>query len=629
MQSEFWQKLKAELSIWRVGALPGLVVILVIILARFTGAIQSLELLAFDTFLLLRPEEPIDERILIVGINEKDISNVGSYPIPDIEIAKLILRLQKYNPRVIGLDIFRNLPVEPGNKELINVFQNSKNLIAINKVLPDKIDSPPALPPEQIGFADQITDIDGKLRRSLLGTPSGKDYHFAMSLRLAENYLAKEGISLENGIRDPEAMRFGRRELPRFLSNSGGYVGTDAGGVQVLLNFRSGQKPFRTISLQDVQNGKFKAEWIRDRIVIIGMTAPSIKDFITTSAVTSSKLSAGRVYGVEIQAHTSSQIISAVLNNRPLLRTWGDSWEYLWILCWGIMGISFARLTQSPFINLLVVGVASSSLIIFSYFILLVGGWWIPVTPALLVLALNGIGMTALYEYDQAIRLTIKIRHDLIERTFETIHNGPLQTLAKALKLIRERDLPADELLEELSGDLQKLNRELRGIYEFLQREPINQDSSLYLGNGLVINLQDPIHEVLYQVYNYTLERKFPCFKTLKIKIRSFEPVQDCHLSLSQKRGLCRFLEEALCNVGKHAKGVTRLEVYFTRNEGWYTINVIDDGLGATSLKEGRGTQQFRNLARHLKGKFRRSPLSPRGTLCELSWPIYRSYLWS
>ncbi|MDJ0795508.1 MAG: CHASE2 domain-containing protein [Calothrix sp. MO_167.B12] len=629
MQSEFWQKLKAELSIWRVGALPGLVVILVIILARFTGAIQSLELLAFDTFLLLRPEEPIDRRILIVGINEKDISNVGSYPIPDLEIAKLISRLQKYNPRVIGLDIFRNLPVEPGNKELIDVFQKSKNLIAINKVLPDKIDSPPALPPEQIGFADQITDIDGKLRRSLLGTPSGKDYHFAMSLRLAENYLAKERISLENGIRDPAAMRFGRRELPRFLSNSGGYVATDAGGVQVLLNFRSGQKPFRTISLEDVQTGNFKAEWIRDRIVIIGMTAPSIKDFITTSAVTSSQLSAGRVYGVEIQAHTSSQIISAVLNNRPLLRTWGDNWEYLWILCWGIMGISFARLTQSPFINLLVVGVASSSLIIFSYFILLVGGWWIPVTPALIVMAVNGMGMTALYEYDKAIRLTIKIRHDLIERTFETIHNGPLQTLAKALKLIRERELPADELLEELSGDLQKLNRELRGIYEFLQREPINQDSSLYLGNGLVINLQDPIHEVLYQVYNYTLERKFPCFKTLKIKIRSFEPVQDCHLNLSQKRGLCRFLEEALCNVGKHAKGVTRLEVYFTRNEGWYTINVIDDGLGATSYKEGRGTQQFRNLARHLKGKFRRSPLSPRGTLCELSWPIHKSYLWS
>jgi CHASE2 domain-containing sensor protein len=622
MQPEIWQKLRTELSIWRVGALPGLVVILVVILARCTGAIQSLELLAFDTFLLLRPEELIDERILIVGINEKDISNVGTYPIPDGEIANLILKLRTYNPKVIGLDIFRNLPVEPGNQQLVNVLQNTPNLIAINKVLPDKIDPPPALPTEQVGFADQITDIDGKLRRSLLGTPTPDNYQLAMSLHLAENYLAPTGITLENGIRDREAMRFGKTELPRFLSNSGGYVGTDAGGVQVLLNFRTGKKPFRMISLGDVKTGNFQPEWIRDRIVIVGVTAPSIKDFITTSAVVSSQLSTGRVYGVEIQAHTTSQIISAVLDNRPLLRTWGDSWEYLWIICWGIIGISFARLTQSPFINLVVVGAASSSLIIFSYFILLVGGWWIPITPALLVLALNGIGMTALYEYDQAIRLTIKIRHELIERTFETIHNGPLQTLAKALKMVRERDLPPDELLTKLEGDLQKLNSELRGIYEFLQREPINQDSSLYLGNGLVVNLQDPIHEVLYQVYNYTLERELPCFKSLKIKVRSFEGIPDCNLSLEQKRGLCRFLEEALCNVGKHAMGVTRLEVYFTKNAGWYTLDIIDNGLGAVSFREGRGTQQFRNLAKRLKGKFRRSPVAPRGTLCELSWPV-------
>ena len=34
---------------------------------------QSLEWLTFDNFLHMRPEEPIDERIVIVGINEEDI----------------------------------------------------------------------------------------------------------------------------------------------------------------------------------------------------------------------------------------------------------------------------------------------------------------------------------------------------------------------------------------------------------------------------------------------------------------------------------------------------------------------------------------------------------------------------
>ncbi|WP_052331551.1 sensor histidine kinase [Calothrix sp. PCC 7507] len=172
------------------------------------------------------------------------------------------------------------------------------------------------------------------------------------------------------------------------------------------------------------------------------------------------------------------------------------------------------------------------------------------------------------------------------------------------------------------------MNNDLRGIYEFLQQEPTNQDSSLYLGKGLVINLNDPLHEILYQIYSYTLERDFPCFKTLKVKIRTFEPIDNSHLSIEQKRGFCRFLEEALCNVGQHATGVTRLVVTCSPSEGCYTVAVIDDGLGMNSSSEGQGTQQFRNLARQFKGKFRRVSLSPKGTLCELSCPVGKSWFW-
>jgi two-component sensor histidine kinase len=136
--------------------------------------------------------------------------------------------------------------------------------------------------------------------------------------------------------------------------------------------------------------------------------------------------------------------------------------------------------------------------------------------------------------------------------------------------------------------------------------------------------LKNPIHEVLYQVYNSTLERDFPCFKTLKVKIRTFDPISDRYLSLEQKIGLCRFLEEALCNVGKHAIGVTQLEVTCISYEGWCTLSIIDNGWGIHSSQEGRGTQQFKNLAKQLKGKYRRSPHFPKGTLCELSWPITR-----
>ncbi|WP_414550141.1 CHASE2 domain-containing protein [Anabaena sp. CCY 0017] len=619
MHPGIWRKIKEDIAIWRVGTVPGMVMIALVIILRLTGSMQSLEWLAFDNFLRIRPEEPIDDRILLVGINEDDIRNLQNYPIPDQNLAALLLKFQSYNPRVIGLDIYRDLPVEPGHNELGAVFQRFPNLIAIEKVLPEKIAPPPALPPEQLGFADQILDSDGKLRRILLGTPTPEAYKLSLSLRLAKIYLADEGLNLGNGIRDRATMRFGDTELPRFLPNTGGYVRTDAGGIQKLLNFRSGQERFRMVSLADINSNNFNPEWIRDRIVIIGVTAPSRKDFITTAAVRSIKPAKGRVYGVEIQAHAVSQIISAVLDSRPLLKTWHDIWEYLWIVAWGVLGIIIAGLTKSPLTNLVFFSLAASILVTLSYF-LLIWGWWVPVIPAMLVLALNSIELTALYQYDFALRSGIKVRQAIIERTFETIHNGPLQSLAKVSKLVRSKDLPIDELLPELEKEIEKLNHELRGIYEYLQREPPTQDTSLYLGNSLILNLKDPVHEILYQVYSHTLERHFPCFKTIRVKIRTFEPIDEKFLNMEHKRGLCRFLEEALCNVGKHATGVTRLEVTCSASEGWYTLSIVDDGLGINSPKEGRGTQQFRNLARQLKGKFRRVALSPKGSLCELSW---------
>jgi len=586
IQPSFWKRIKEEIAILRVGALPGITVIALVIILRLTGSMQSLEWLAFDSLLSLRPGEPIEERIVIVGINEDDIRSVGAYPIPDREIAVMLRKLQSLEPRIIGIDIFKDLPVEPGYGELVSAFQEIKNLIAIEKVLPEQIDPPPALPPEKVGFADQITDIDGNLRRSLLlVTSTPQAYKLSLSLCLAQAYLAHEGISLENGIRDRAALRFGNTELPRLRSNSEGYVRTDAGGIQLLLNFRSGRERFRTMTLGDIKTGKFDPNWIRDRIVIVGMAAPSVKDFITTSAITSTKPTTGRVYGVEIQAHAVSQIISAVLDSRPLLNTWSDPWEYLWIMGWGMFGIALARLTKYQYRNFIAVGIASTSLILMSY-LLLTWGWWVPVIPAMLVLALNGIGLTALYQYDQVLHSKINARQVIIERTFETIHNGPLQTLAKTLKSVREQKLPPNELLPELEKELEKLNYELRGVYEYLQQEPLTQDNSLYLGRGIELNVQDPIYEVLYQVYSHTLERDFPCFKTLRRKARSFDPIDDRNLSIEQKQGLCRFLEEALCNVGRHAIGVTCLEVTYSYKEGCYTLSIIDDGVSIKSSKK-------------------------------------------
>ena len=267
------------------------------------------------------------------------------------------------------------------------------------------------------------------------------------------------------------------------------------------------------------------------------------------------------------------------------------------------------------------------SLVLISHF-LLTRNSSVALIPAIFLMVINCISIIALYQYHQTIKAGIKSRQNMIETKFETIHNGPLQSLARVLKLVKGQELPINNLLPLIEKELEELNQELRGISNFWQQETLNQDTSLYLRNSLVIDLQNPLPEILYQVYSHTLERDFPGFKTLKLKIHNFETINESNLSIENKRRLCRFLEEALCNVGKHATGITYLKVTYSASKEYATLSIMDNGLGINSSKEGWGTKQFKNLAQQIKGKFRRVSLDPQGTLCELSWPLANSFWW-
>lgn len=289
----------------------GLIAIVVISLARYFSILQGVELKIFDIFLRLRPGEAIDERITIVEITDDDIASIGTYPIPDNLIADALVSIQRYEPRAIGLDILRDFPVMPPSEiltstqadsylTLTETIQNYNNIFVIDKILPPTISPPPNIPPEQVGFSDVILDSDGSLRRSLLGNPDiNGGYRLSLTVLLAAAYLENEGIPLGNGNRDPVAIQFGDVELSSAHSNSRGYVTENIGpNPAVLINFRSGLTPFRKVSLQDLLAGNVSSEWFENRIVLIGITAKSVKDFVNSAATLASN--PGLVSGVEI-----------------------------------------------------------------------------------------------------------------------------------------------------------------------------------------------------------------------------------------------------------------------------------------------------------------------------------------
>lgn len=624
------------LSRWSTGVVPGIVVLAVVIATRGLGWWQGLEWKALDVFLRSRPAEPLDDRIVIVGIEENDIQQVGTYPIPDRHLTELIATLKRYQPRVIGLDIYRDLPINPGHEEFRRVAENLDSLIAIEKLLPPAVVGPEYLPPERIGFVDVVPDGDGFWRRSLLGaaTPDGA-YHLAFTLRMAERYLAQEGLSLENGIRNPVAMRFGTIELAPLTPNAGGYVNADMGGHQVLVNYRSGSDPFRRLTMAQVLNGQLESDWLRDRIVLIGITAPSVKDFANTAAIISDN--PGLVFGIEFQAHAISQITSAALDNRPLLKVWPQPVEYGWIMLWGAAGLILGRLLPKPLKQVLVVGGGNLVLLGTSFGLLLWQGWWIPVVPALAVFTINGVVFPLFYWYDRGLRSRIQERQLVIDNTFSAIHNGPLQTLAQVLQASRD----PSQISPALSSKLQDLNRELRRVYTLVRQEALVNEAQVYLNYHQGIDLTLPLHQLFYQVYTQTLEQDLLGFQTLKVRLIEFEPMDDRALHLEDKRSLCRFLQESLLNVGKYAVNATRLWIICKPITGKLgklqnMVRVADNGHDTCSASFdgdvsdicGHGTQQAKHLSKRLRGQFQRYPNTPTGTVCELIWPVYREVVW-
>ena len=606
-------------GISRQRLLPGIAIIGLVILARTLGLFQGIELRALDTFLRWRPAEPTDERILVVGIDEADIQQIGTYPIPDEDMARLIEALSDYEPRTIGIDIYRDLPVEPGYQDFVDVLTSQSNIIGVEKVITESVPSPAALPPDQIGFVDFSLDTDGFVRRAYLGslpsltTPDPDRFRFSFGLKLAETYLAKEELSLENGIHNPDNFRFGDTELPSLSARSGSYVDFDDAGLQILINPRSGRVPFDIVSMADVMAGNVDTDLIRDRIVIIGITSLSVKDLVNSAAVSSSN--PGLVYGVEMHAHVASQILSTVLDSRPMLRTWNDGWEYLWVIAWGIAGILLTRGVRRPVGYVLVVGLASLGLTGVGFALLWLGGWWIPALPALVALTVNGLVLPSIYLYDQTMRSRIQERQQIIERTYDDIHSGPLQTLATLLKQKANLEPAVSEKLEALDS-------EIRTIYVRLLQDSLPEAYQLQMVTQKVIDLRGPMHEILYQVYDETLKRDFQGFDTIKIYLPNFQSLAAEGLSSNDKRSLCRFLEEALCNVGKHAVAPKRLEVLSRIHDNHNVIRIKDNGQSQTAAtrRRGRGTQQARTLAKRLRGTYERST-NEKGTLCELKWP--------
>jgi CHASE2 domain-containing sensor protein len=366
---------------------------------RYLGLLQSLELQAFDRLLQLRPDEKPDSRLLVVTITEEDVQAQSQEPrrgsLSDQSLAQLLEKLEAYQPRVIGLDIYRDYPVARDLPTLADRMRHSDRLVAICKVSDPQagrmgVAPPPEFPSERLGFSDLALDPDSVVRRHLLAlTPppsSSCTASYAFSVQLALRYLATQNIFLQF---TPDGVwQLGKLHFRPIEAHTGGYQGIDAWGHQILLNYRSYHSPTEIaphVTLAQVLANRIDANAVKDRIVLIGTVAESFQDYSLTPYKTN-RGATQKIPGVLLQAQMLSQLLSAALDGRPLLWTWSLWQEAFWVLGWsfagGVLGCSIRRL---PYLAI-ACGVAIVGLYGICLVVLIGWGGWIPLVPAAIAL---------------------------------------------------------------------------------------------------------------------------------------------------------------------------------------------------------------------------------------------------
>ncbi|MEH2149412.1 CHASE2 domain-containing protein [Nostoc sp.] len=379
---------------------------------RLLGWLENPEIQAFDLMMRSRPPEGIDPRLLVITIDDDDLATqrenneslIGA-SISEKSLNKVLAKLNQYQPRAIGLDVYRDFQAkEPG---LITRLQKTQNLVGVCKGSDSTgnikgINPPPEIPPGNLGFSDFIHDRDGVIRRHLLfmnqEPTSLCSAPYAFSLQLAFLYLRPSGIQPK--FTPKGNLQLGKTIFPKLESRTGGYQNIDANGGQILLNYRSSKEIAQQVKLTQFLSSPINPSAIKDRIVLIGVVAKgdSPDTWPTPYGVPLDE----QMPGVLVQAQMVSQILGAVQDGRPLLRAWSLWVEVVWILGWSLVGGVLAWHKLSLPWLVLAVGVTSSVLYVVCLG-LLISGAWVPFVPSALSLVAM-VGLMSIYNSKTEVR---------------------------------------------------------------------------------------------------------------------------------------------------------------------------------------------------------------------------------
>ncbi|MDJ0583235.1 MAG: CHASE2 domain-containing protein [Crocosphaera sp.] len=473
---------------------------------RLMGGLQAVELSIMDVFFQLKPSEDLDERIVIVGWEESDIYHFQRSRPSDLMLAETIDKLEKGQPVVIGIDFLRDIPEPPGRKAFLDIFTKYDQVFAAAKITGSQKNNqfaplpPPPIPESAIADVSAILDGDGIKRRSFLYAQTDPPVP-NLAWVMAKKYLARQNIFPSE---QSKWLRLNGITFYPVKKWHSPYIRVDDRGYQIIPNWRKSE--FIKYSFAEVLNPDFDPTLVTEKIVLLGATAPSLKDITYLPFNLNLEGSPQFVPGVVSHAQTASFILSATLNGRPTIQFLQEPWISLMIIVSGLIG---ASLLQCPLMRRVLLILGGSVLLVFSSYGLFLKGWWVPIVPSLVTLLGNCLILSVVqYEQNQ-------------KRQLEKISqiNAKLENRVEKSKIYQEFAAFCSHISKNLLDDYQFLIN-FKTIYQklikavFLEMETLIEDKSVYrkLENSLNLIQQVTVNEAdeKIKLFGAFLSRSLP-----------------------------------------------------------------------------------------------------------------------
>ena len=369
----------------------GLLIVLIFVgnVANFyrIGFVDRISAILYDYRLSLTMPSTVDERIVILDIDEKSLKEEGRWPWSRDRLGELMDKLfDRHGVAVVGFDVvFAERDESSGLRVLQRLGQSQlkdnaafhstlaqiRPQLEYDQLFADKIRDrnvvlgyyltstknisgmlpEPSFPagsfkgrpimfthwegyganlPElqqaaaAAGHFNPVVDSDGVVRRVPMLAEYNGAYYESLSLAMVRNLLGKP--PLLPGFAEGRSEGYGGLEWLELDTPAGAMKIPVDDSVATLVPYRGGQGSFRYISIADVLHDRIAPEALKDKIVLVGTTAPGLLDMRATPVA--------EVYpGVEVHANMIAGILDQNLKEKPPYMLGA---EVVWLLLIGI-----------------------------------------------------------------------------------------------------------------------------------------------------------------------------------------------------------------------------------------------------------------------------------------------------